>query len=187
MQNPSRPFPPHMITSLLMFLKYYNSCQRLRGNHGTTAALQAFPFVKPTNGASWCGFVSVRVCACDVVASHQREPGTVSRTEVPFSFFSLCFIFAIYMVSDAAAVCLYHTASFRRCGSHVTTVAVLQGIRFVPATNGASVCVRVCVLCGHATPNTTRDSPNPHFLLVSRACAQYSSGTTAAAAAVQHQ
>ena len=31
--------------------------------HGTTAAHQAFPFVTATNGASPCGFVSVRACA----------------------------------------------------------------------------------------------------------------------------
>ena len=34
-----------------------------RGCHGTTAAHQAFPFVTATNGASPCGFVSVRTCA----------------------------------------------------------------------------------------------------------------------------
>ena len=53
---PFAPFPP---LSLVLFWKY----QRL-GSHGTTAELQAFPFVTVANGASVCGFVSVRVCAC---------------------------------------------------------------------------------------------------------------------------
>ena len=52
-----------IFTSLLLLWKYQSSCQRL-GSHGTTAALQAFPFVTTMNGASACGFVSVRVCAC---------------------------------------------------------------------------------------------------------------------------
>ena len=47
------------------------------------------------------------------------------------------------------------------------TLVALQGLRFVTATNGA-VCVRVCVLCGRAIPNTTRDGSNPHSLRISK-------------------
>ena len=52
--------------SPLLFLKYQSSRQSL-GSHGTTAALQAFPVVTATNGASACVFVSVRVCACVII------------------------------------------------------------------------------------------------------------------------
>ena len=45
------------------FFRHHSSRQRL-SSHGTTAALQAFSFVAATKGASACGFVSVRVCAC---------------------------------------------------------------------------------------------------------------------------
>ena len=48
---------------LMLFFKYHSSYQRL-DSRGTTAALQAFPFVTATAGASACGFVCVRVCAC---------------------------------------------------------------------------------------------------------------------------
>ena len=55
---------------LLLSFKCHSSRQRL-GCHGTTAALQAFPFVTATNGASSCGFVSVR--ACVYAKSEQRH------------------------------------------------------------------------------------------------------------------
>ena len=43
----------------------------------------------------------------------------------------------------AAAVCLHHTVAFVAvgCGSHGVTVAVLEGLRLVTATGGASACV----------------------------------------------
>ena len=52
------------------------------------------------------------------------------------------------MLSAAAAagVCLHHTVSFWRCGSHGITVAVLQGLRFVTATNGDSACAWVRIM-----------------------------------------
>ena len=51
------------------------------------------------------------------------------------------------MLSTAASVCLYHTVRFfLRCGSHGITVAVLQGLRFVRATNGFSVCACVRIM-----------------------------------------
>ena len=64
-------------TSLLLFLKYHSSHQRL-GSRGTTAALQAFPVVTATNGASACGFVRMRVCTRFIVGSYKglrRQPG----------------------------------------------------------------------------------------------------------------
>ena len=39
---------------LLLFLKYRSSPQKLGSSHGTTAALQTFPFVTATNGAAGC-------------------------------------------------------------------------------------------------------------------------------------
>ena len=58
--------------------------------------------------------------------------------------------------ATAAAVCLYHTVSFRR-GSHgiTTAVAVLQGLRFVPATNS----VLLKSVCACARRDGTRVSP----------------------------
>ena len=51
------------------------------------------------------------------------------------------------MLFAAGAVCLYHTVSFFwRCGSHDITAAVLQGPRFVTATNGACVCTCVRIM-----------------------------------------
>ena len=50
-QNPQMGFFPLIFhLSLLLFLKCHSSRQRL-GSHGTTAALQAFPFVIATNGS----------------------------------------------------------------------------------------------------------------------------------------
>ena len=66
------------------------------------------------------------------------------------------------LAAAATAVCLFHTGSFRRRGSHGIAVTELQGFRFVTATNGASAFV--CVLCGRAILNTTRDNFSPYFL-----------------------
>ena len=38
---------------------------------------------------------------------------------------------------------------------HGRTAAILQGLLWVTATNGASVCMRVYVLCGRTILNTT--------------------------------
>ena len=126
--------------SLLLFWKYHSSRQRL-GSHGTTAAPQAFPFVTATNGASARGFVSVCGCACVIVGSYNSSRSQEQSPEQGgcSAFFFLLF-FVLAVLSAAAAVCLYHTVSFWPCGSHGRTVAVLRGIRFVTATNGASVC-----------------------------------------------
>ena len=71
--RPMQPTPPKIVFHLsAAVLKYHSSCQRL-GSHGTTAALQAFPFVTATIGASACGFVSVRVCACVIVGSYSSR------------------------------------------------------------------------------------------------------------------
>ena len=174
--------------SLLLFWKYHSSRQRL-GSHGTTAAPQAFPFVTATNGASARGFVSVCGCACVIVGSYNSSRSQEQSPEQGgcSAFFFLLF-FVLAVLSAAAAVCLYHTVSFWPCGSHGRTVAVLRGIRFVTATNGASVCA-----CGRSMwachpqhhvnqaqiPTRTSSEFQKH------PSTQYSSGTTATAA-VQH-
>ena len=110
-------------------------------------------------------------------------------------------LFHFFALLSAAAVYLYHTVRFWRCGSHGTTVVVLERLIFVTATSGASVCAHVRMWA--ANLNTARDDSNPHFPEFSKASAQYSSGTTLAlnlestraaqqrhnsiAAAVQHQ
>ena len=71
-----------LFTSLLLFLNYHSSRERL-GSHGTTAELHAFPFVTATNGAYACGFVNVRVvCAfhCRILPGTAVGTRTVSRT-----------------------------------------------------------------------------------------------------------
>ena len=96
----------------------------------------------------------------------------------------LSFIFAML---SAAAVCLHHTVSFSRYGSHGVTEAALQGLLLVTATKGASVCVCVCMRACNPEHNEGRFQPT--LPLFSKAPAQYSRGTAAAAAAaaVQHQ
>ena len=70
---------------------------------------------------------------------------------------------------------------FIRCGSHGTTAAALQGIYFVTATNGASVCV--CRADHNLSENTIWTIP-PQPSLNFKAPPQY---TDSPAAAVQHQ
>ena len=72
------------------------------------------------------------MCAC--VSYSSRNQGAVSRRGA-FS------IFLFFMLS-AVAVYLYHAVSFC-CGSHGTTVAVVQGVLLVKTANGASVCACV--------------------------------------------
>ena len=57
----------------------------------------------------------------------------------------------MFVVQSAAVVRPYHTVSFRRCGSHGITAAVLQGLGCVTDTNGASVCV--CVYYNVGVPS----------------------------------
>ena len=54
--------------SLLLFLKYHSSRQRL-GSHGTISTFQAFPLVTAASGASAWVFVRVcvRVCHCRIL------------------------------------------------------------------------------------------------------------------------
>ena len=63
MESPKTPFVFQFFTSLLLFLKHYSSCPRL-GSHGTTTALEAFPFVMATKCGSACVFVSACVRMC---------------------------------------------------------------------------------------------------------------------------
>ena len=76
------------------------------GSHGTTAALQAFPFVTATNGASAFGFVSLRVCVCVIVGSYTKVGTTNSlkNTGATQHFFS----FFIFNMFAAAAVPVSH-------------------------------------------------------------------------------
>ena len=101
---------PIVHLSLLLFLKNHSSCQRL-GSHGTTAAFQAFPFVAATNGASACGFLRVRVCACRSFWD-PTTVGTRNSLKNRGVIQLLMLFFFVAMLSAAAAWCLYHTASF---------------------------------------------------------------------------
>ena len=81
----------------------------------------------------------------------------------------------------------------QQLGSHGTTAA-LQAFPFVIATRCASasgflrvrVCACVSIIWTRHPEHNEEQFHNPHFLLISKASAQYSSGTIAAAA-VQHQ
>ena len=96
---------------LPLFLKYHSSRQT-QGTNCTTAALQAFPFVTATSGASARVCVSVRVCACHCrILQEQESDGTrLSQEEGATQLFLLLFLFCGMLY--AAAVCLYHTVSF---------------------------------------------------------------------------
>ena len=79
------------LTSLLQFLKYHTASSYHRvGGQGTAAALQAFTFVIATNGASACGFVSVRVCAyvslSDPTPVQVGARKSLKHRGVPFTF-----------------------------------------------------------------------------------------------------
>ena len=87
-----------LFSPLLLILKYDSSCQRL-GSHGTTAAIQAFPFVTATNGASAGGFDSVRVWACVIVGSYSsRNQENSLKNGGAIQRLVLVFIFASYAV-----------------------------------------------------------------------------------------
>ena len=56
----------------------------------------------------------------------------------------------------------------RRCSSHGTTVAVLQGVVFLTATDGSSVCACVRITVGSKrAPETRRQTHCPVFFLKS--------------------
>ena len=82
-----------VLPSLLLFLRYHSSPQGLR-SHGTTAALQAFPFVTATNGAfAWvCAGVHVHMSSYSRILALQRyrnQEQSVSTREVQLQF--VCF------------------------------------------------------------------------------------------------
>ena len=132
---------------------YRISHQRL-GSHcfGATAALQAFPVVTATNGASVRVCVREGACLCMrvILGSYSRRNqdhssqslGKARTRNFSFSFFILA------VSAAAAAVYLYHTARLRHCGSHVTTAAV---------TVTSSVSVRECAIL-----NTTSSTIPTH-------------------------
>ena len=97
--NPKNVSKFFIFSPLMLFLKYHNSCERL-GNQGTTAAaLQAFPFVTATNGASKCGFMRVCACACVclsvIVASYSsRKQDHSFRNKGANNIFLFFFILA---------------------------------------------------------------------------------------------
>ena len=117
---------------------------------------------------------------CHCRSLQQQGPGTPqSREQRCHSAFFAPFIFAM---PSGAAVCLYHTVIFLRCGSHNITVALLQGLRFVTATNGASVCacVRIMWQC-HSVHNERQFQPTLPLNFKSIRAVQrqrYNSGTT---------
>ena len=61
MQTPTVSFCSFFHPYLLLFFKNHSN-HRMLGSHGTTTALQAFPFVTATNSASAC--VRERACVC---------------------------------------------------------------------------------------------------------------------------
>ena len=106
--NPPKCHFSHFLLLSAAVLKCHSSRQRI-GSHGTTAALQTFPCMTATNGASACGFVSVRVCV--MVGSYSirnQEPSlkniaTIQRIFYCSSSFLLCCLLLL---------CLHHTVSF---------------------------------------------------------------------------
>ena len=95
---------------LLLFWKCHSSRQR-PGSYGTTAALQAFPFVIATNGVAACGFVSVRVRAPVIVDPTAVATRNSLKNRGTIQFLLLFPIFAM-LSTAAAAVCLCHAVSF---------------------------------------------------------------------------
>ena len=127
-----------------------NMCILRRGHGTTAAALQAFPFVTAMNSsASVC--MSVCVCAIEPRILQQAVattvvPGTAVGTQhravklLPVPFFVLCCLRLLFISESNRA------PSYLFVGA--ATAAVPQGRPFVTATNGASVCARMCVsLC----------------------------------------
>ena len=112
MQTPTNVFFIPFHRSLLLFLKYHSSRQRLH-SHGTTATLQPFPFVTATNGASAYGFVSMRVCARVVVGSYSsRNQERSMKNRGAIQLYNSLLVFIYYILSAAAAVCPSHTVAF---------------------------------------------------------------------------
>ena len=144
-----------------------------------------------TNGASACGSVSVRVCVRVVIvgsySSRNREHSSL-KNRGAIQLFSALF----HLCNDCCCYCV--PVSHRKLltlwqprynGSRTSR----SSFRQLPM---ALVCVRVCVLCVCAIVNTTHAIDNTgQFQSTSplnfKASAQCSSGTTATAAAVQHQ
>ena len=83
-------------------MKYHSSCQRL-GSHGTTGTLQAFPFETAPDGASACGFVSVRACACVIAGPYSSRNQEQSQEQRCQSSVFCLFFFR----SCSYAVCCY--------------------------------------------------------------------------------
>ena len=77
------------------------------------------------------------------------------------------FLLRLYAVCSCCCCCV--PVSHRKLltsGSHVTTVAVLQGLRFVTATNGASlVCAYVRIMWACHPEHKTKDKCNPQSTL----------------------
>ena len=124
------------------------------------------------------------VCACVVVGSYSNTNRNSLKNRGAIQPLLLLF-FIFVMLSATAAVCLDHTASFCRCGSHGITVAVLARYTFY---DSYELCFCVCV-CAHyvCVPSsthvheeqiTTRTSSE----LQKHPRSTYSSGTTATAA-----
>ena len=124
---------------LLLFSRYHSSRQRL-GTHGTTAAPQAFPFVTATNSASAYGFVSVRACHCRIRCRNQERSfkniGAIQRVLM------LSFIVAL---QSAVSCCVPVSRSkfLTLWQPRYNRIVVVECLRFVTVTNGASLCACV--------------------------------------------
>ena len=103
-----------------------------------------------TNGVSSCGFVSVRVCAC--VIPWDPTAAAVPRVDSRGGHSAFCNLFFVFAIHACLLLLLCACITPKAfdvvgCGSHgITAVAVLQGLRFVTATNGASVCACVRIM-----------------------------------------
>ena len=130
-----------------------------------------------------CSWASL---ACVIIGSYSSRNHEYSLGNRVDAIQLFSFSFLLSMLS-AAAVHLYHTASFWRCGRHGTTpVAVrLQGL-FVTAANAASVLARVFMWACHPEHSEGRFQPTLplHFksirVIVQQRYNSNSSGTTPA-------
>ena len=86
-----------VLYSPTLLMRYRSSPERLRV-HGTTAALQALPFVTATNGAFACVCAGVRVCMSSysrilALQRYKKHEQSVSTREVQLQLFFSHFLF----------------------------------------------------------------------------------------------
>ena len=128
--------------------------------YGTTAALQAFPFMTAANGASACGLVSMRACARGVNSVILLSANLYTRTMLTMPSSGTYQVygsargvkcnncgksFQFFTPLDAAIFQVQKQQQpSKRLGFHGIT-ATHQAFPIVTATNGASLCGFVSV------------------------------------------